>query len=63
MGDGVDVSVLDGLVVDLTRSLGELSQPGDIIMPTDMGPLKQHEVTLASGTARVVKLARTAAST
>ena len=60
-GDGVDVSVLDGLVVDLTRSSsGELSfNREDIIMPTDMGPLKQGmRVALASGTARVVKLSR-----
>ena len=61
-GDGVDVSVLDGLVVDLTRSSSdELSfNREDIIMPTDMGPLKQGmRVALASGTARVVKLSRT----
>ena len=60
-GDGVDVSVLDGLVVDLTRSSsGELSfNREDIIMPTDMGPLKQGmRVALASGTARVGKLSR-----
>ena len=61
VGDGVDVSVLDGLVVDLTLSRsGELSfDREDIIMPTDMGPLKKGmRVALASGTARVIKLSR-----
>ena len=60
-GDGVDVSVLDGLVVDLSRSTSsELSfDREDIIMPTDMAPLKRGmRVALASGTARVVKLSR-----
>ena len=60
-GDGVDVSVLDGLVVDLARSTSsELSfDREDIIMPTDMAPLKRGmRVALASGTARVVKLSR-----
>ena len=58
-GDGVDVSVLDGLVVDLERSASnQLSfDREDIIMPTDMGPLKKGmRVALASGTARVIKL-------
>ena len=57
-GDGVDVSVLDGLVVDLQRSTSkELSfEREDIYMPADMGPLKKGmRVALASGTARVVK--------
>ena len=57
-GDGVDVSVLDGLVVDLQRSTSkELSfDREDIYMPADMGPLKKGmRVALASGTARVVK--------
>ena len=57
-GDGVDVSVLDGLVVDLQRSSSkELSfDREDIYMPADMGPLKKGmRVALASGTARVVK--------
>ena len=60
-GEGVDVSLLDGLVVDLQRSkASELSfNREDIIIPTDMGPLKQGmRVALASGTARVVKLSR-----
>jgi len=58
-GDGVDVSVLDGLVVDLERSASnKLSfDREDIIMPSDMGPLKKGmRVALASGTARVIKL-------
>ena len=58
-GDGVDVSVLDGLVVDIERSNNkELSfNREDIIMPTTMGPLaKGTRVALASGTARVVKV-------
>ena len=58
-GDGVDVSVLDGLVVDLERSASnQLSfDREDIIMPSDMGPLKKGmRVALASGTARVLKL-------
>ena len=57
-GDGVDVSVLDGLVVDLQRSTSkELSfDREDIYMPADMDPLKKGmRVALASGTARVVK--------
>ncbi len=60
-GQGVDVSLLDGLVVDLKRSQdSELSfNREDIIIPKDMGPLKQGmRVALASGTARVVKLSR-----
>ena len=60
-GDGVDVSVLDGLVVDLQRSDGkELSfSREDIYMPSDMGPLKKGmRVALASGTARVVKASK-----
>ena len=58
-GDGVDVSVLDGLVVGLERSKSkELSfEREDIIMPMAMGPLKKGmRVALASGTARVLKL-------
>ncbi len=58
-GDGVDVSVLDGLVVDLQRSATkELSfNREDIIMPLNMGPLKKGmRLALASGTARVIKL-------
>ena len=60
-GDGVDVSVLDGLVIDLELSKQkELSfNREDIIMPSDMGPLKQGmRLALASGTARVVKLSQ-----
>ena len=60
-GDGVDVSVLDGLVVDLQRSNSkELSfSREDIYMPSDMGPLKKGmRVALASGTARVVKASK-----
>ena len=43
-GDGVDVSVLDGLVVDIERSKNkELSfNREDIIMPTTMGPLAKE---------------------
>ena len=42
-GDCVDVSLLDGLVVDLERSKAtSLSFYGEaIIMPMDMGPLKK----------------------
>ena len=61
-GDRVDVSLLDGLVVDLERSKAtDLSfDREDIIMPMDMGPLKRGmRVALASGTARVVKLSST----
>ena len=61
-GDGVDVSVLDGLVVELERSRDkQLSfNREDIIIPTDMGPLKKGmRVALASGTARVIKLSKT----
>ena len=61
-GDGVDVSVLDGLVVELERSRSkELSfNREDIIIPVDMGPLKKGmRVALASGTARVIKLSKT----
>ena len=60
-GQGVDVSLLDGLVVDLQRSQdSKLSfNREDIIIPKDMGPLKQGmRVALASGTARVMKLSR-----
>lgn len=58
-GDGVDVSVLDGLVVDL--SLSETSALSfnreDIIMPSTMGPIRKGtRVALASGTARVLKV-------
>ena len=61
-GDRVDVSLLDGLVVDLERSKeSTLSfDREDIIMPMDMGPLKQGmRVALAAGTARVVKVSAT----
>ena len=60
-GDGVDVSVLDGLVVDLQRSSSkELSfNREDIYMPSNIGPLKKGmRVALASGTARVVKASK-----
>ena len=60
-GDGVDLSVLDGLVVDLERSSEDALSFSreDIIMPTTMGPLKKGmRVALASGTARIVKLSR-----
>ena len=61
-GDRVDVSLLDGLVVDLERSKSATLSfdREDIIMPMDMGPLKKGmRVALASGTARVVKLSST----
>ena len=61
-GDRVDVSLLDGLVVDLERSTATALSIDreDIIMPMDMGPLKKGmRVALASGTARVVKLSAT----
>ena len=61
-GDRVDVSLLDGLVVDLERSRATTLSfdREDIIMPMDMGPLKKGmRVALASGTARVVKVSAT----
>ena len=61
-GDRVDVSLLDGLVVDLERSKATTLSfdREDIIMPMDMGPLKKGmRVALASGTARVVKVSAT----
>ena len=61
-GDRVDVSLLDGLLVDLERSKATALSfdREDIIMPMDMGPLKKGmRVALASGTARVVKLSST----
>ena len=60
-GDGVDVSVLDGLVIDLEHSKQKALSFNreDIIMPSDMGPLKQGmRLALASGTARVIKLSQ-----
>ena len=61
-GDRVDVSLLDGLLVDLERSKAtalSFDREG-IIMPMDIGPLKKGmRVALASGTARVVKLSST----
>ena len=61
-GDRVDVSVLDGLVVDLDRSKETTLSFNreDIYMPMDMGPLKKGmRVALASGTARVLKVSVT----
>ena len=61
-GDRVDVSLLDGLVVDLERSKATTLSfdREDIIMPMDMGPLKKGmRVALASGTARVLKVSAT----
>ena len=61
-GDRVDVSLLDGLVVDLERSRATTLSfdREDIIMPMDMGPLKKGmRVALASGTARVLKVSAT----
>ena len=62
-GDRVDVSLLDGLVVDLERSRDkQLSfNREDIYMPTDMALKKGMRVALASGT-RVIKLERDARS-
>ena len=61
-GDRVDVSLLDGLLVDLERSKAtalSFDREG-IIMSMDIGPLKKGmRVALASGTARVVKLSST----
>ena len=61
-GDRVDVSLLDGLVVDLERSKETTLSfdREDIYMPMDMGPLKKGmRVALASGTARVLKVSAT----
>lgn len=61
-GDRVDVSLLDGLVVDLERSTSTTLSfdREDIIMPMDMGPLKKGmRMALASGTARVLKVSAT----
>lgn len=60
-GDEVDVDVLDGLVVDMQRSAStDLSfNREDIILPQDMGRLKQGmRVALASGTAKIIKVSR-----
>ena len=60
-GDRVDISLLDGLVVDLERSKATTLSfdREDIIMPMDMGPLKKGmRMALASGTARVLIFAR-----
>jgi len=54
--------VLDGLVVERERSRDRERSFNreDIIIPTDMGPLKKGmRVALASGTARVIKLSKT----
>ena len=61
-GDRVDISLLDGLVVDLERSKATTLSfdREDIYMPMDMGPLKKGmRVALASGTARVLKVSAT----
>ena len=61
-GDRVDVSLLDGLVVDLERSKATTLSFNreDIIMPMEMVPLKKGmRVALASGTARLVQLSAT----
>ena len=61
-GDRVDVSLLDGLVVDLERSKATTLSfdREDIYMPMDMGPLKKGmRVALASGTSRVLKVSAT----
>ena len=60
-GDDVNLSVLDGLLIDLEPSQDQdLSfSREDIILPSDMGRLKKGmRVALASGTGRVIKLDR-----
>ena len=57
-GDGVDVSVLDGLVVDIERSKNkELSFNREHHHARHRGPC-QRNLCPASGTARVVKVSR-----
>jgi len=58
-GDEVNLSILDGLVVELEPSASsELSfNREDIILPMDMGRLKKGmRVALASGTGRVIRI-------
>lgn len=58
-GDDIELSILDGLVVDMEPSTStELSfNREDIILPMDMGRLKQGmRVALASGTAKVISI-------
>ena len=60
-GDRVQLSILDGLIVDLEPSREqELSfSREDIILPMDMGQMKKDmRVALASGTARVIRIDR-----
>ena len=58
-GDNIELSILDGLVVEMEPSTStELSfNREDIILPMDMGRLKQGmRVALASGTAKVISI-------
>ena len=60
-GDEVQLSILDGLVVELEASANkDLSfNREDIILPADMGKLKKGmRVALASGTAQVISIDR-----
>ena len=57
--DGVDVSVLDGLVVDLRKSLRKALTFAreDVILSEQFGPVRQGaKVAMTSGTAEVVKV-------